>query len=114
MRCSDAGIWHRVYSNAIWSDWTAINGGKNIQTEPAIVSCVEGVIDLFAWSTDSSLIHKRLDISTVTWTPETDFDKLCYGLAGPPSAVSDSSGSLFAYMQTGEVGHLSWNESSQT
>ncbi|KEF61652.1 uncharacterized protein A1O9_03220 [Exophiala aquamarina CBS 119918] len=116
MRGGDAGIWHNVYANATWSDWTAISVGKSVHTEPSVVSCVEGVIDLFAWAEDNSLIHKRLDIFTATWTPDTDFDKLRDGLAGPPSAVSDGAGSLhvFAYMQAGDLGHLSWNESSKT
>jgi len=116
MRGGDADIWHKAYSNSTWFDWTPISGRKDIQTEPAIVSCVDGVIDVFAWDTSNSLLHKRLNISTGAWTPDKDFDKLRDGLAGPPSAVSDGSGSLhvFAYMQAGDLGHLRWNESSKT
>lgn len=118
VRGGDAGIWQLSYSQDNWGQWAAIDPKTSIQSDPEAVSSNSGSIQLFAWGTNSSLLYKRWDSSNgkETWTPSTGFQVLGSGLTGPPKAACDSNNSLhvFAYLDSGRVGHLAWDGSSGT
>jgi hypothetical protein len=110
VRGGDAGLWHISYNaeSKVWSNWTSISGGIQIEAEPEVVAWGAYRLDVFAWGADRSLLHKSLD--RTTWS--SGFETLGTDLSGPPKAVSDAVNSVhvFAYGKRGNIMHRQWNE----
>jgi hypothetical protein len=115
VRGGDAGLWHISYDADIkvWSNWTSISGGTQIEGEPDAVSWSENRLDTFAWGKDKSLLHKSFDGKT--WTPSPGLETLGTDLSGPPKGVSYAVKSLhvFAYGRKGNMVLRQWNETTK-
>jgi hypothetical protein len=115
VRGGDGGLWHNSYDagTKVWSNWTSISNGTQVQAEPDAVSWGERRLDIFAWGADKSLLHKSFD--GTTWTPDSGFETLGTDLSGPPKAVSDAPNSLhvFGYARKGNVVHRQWNDTTK-
>jgi hypothetical protein len=98
--------------NGSWSNWTSISGNISVQAEAEAISWGPNRIDVFAWGTDNSLLHKSFDGTNGLWTPSSGFEILGGSLAGPPKEVSDAVGSLHvvSFSRFGSVQHISFNQ----
>jgi hypothetical protein len=117
VRGGDAGLWHLSYSNG-WGKWVSVDPKTAIQAEPEAVSWDSGSIELFAWGNDDALLHKSFLVTdgVEAWTPSSGFEVRGEGLIGPPKAVCDGVESVhvFAYLQSGQVGHRAFNQTLGT
>ncbi|KAF8858211.1 hypothetical protein BDZ45DRAFT_743644 [Acephala macrosclerotiorum] len=94
----------------------AIFGGvfAYIQAEPGAVSLGPNRLDVFAWGTEQSLLHKSFDVLKQEWSPREGFDILGRSIGGPPKAVSDGIGSLqvVSFSKFGNVQLISFDQTT--
>jgi hypothetical protein len=121
-RGGDSGLWWKSFDDGAggsWGEWTGISQGYNgtglkIRGEPtAIVH--EDLISVFAWSENSTLLHRRLSWKDNTWEPADGMDEVASGLDGPANAIHYIQTQLDVFAHTnGQMGHKIWDISSNT
>ncbi|KAL8369619.1 hypothetical protein RB595_000109 [Gaeumannomyces hyphopodioides] len=84
-----------------WSsgNWTTVDPDVKILGEPEAISWSENRVDVFVWGEagNSSLLHRTYTFSGSTLTSSGTWTVVASGLKGPPKALSDRKGRMYAF-----------------
>ena len=94
-------MWRRMYEMGGWSDWQSMGG--NLISAPAVASCANLSLDVYAVMSDRALWHIGSNVTSIgTW------ESLGGQWAGGPAATCEKGAStvdVFERAQDGSVWH---------